>query len=113
MFFISQDYFFFFFVTCSWFVLNSANDFSKILALSCLRSRVAFLCGTFQDQFSICGTWLFAHFRKGMASVSTVAHRAVHRIVTFLCCRVCRARALLKTEDGTVLAGVVSNSGVC
>lgn len=35
--------FFFFFVTCSWFVLNSANDFSKILALSCL--ALDLLCG--------------------------------------------------------------------
>lgn len=44
MFFISQDYLVFFFVTCSWFVLNSANDFSKILALSCLRSLVWLFC---------------------------------------------------------------------
>lgn len=47
MFFIPQDYLVFFlnfFVTCSWFVLNSSNDFSTSLALSCLRSLVWLFC---------------------------------------------------------------------
>lgn len=38
------SFFFYFFVTCSWFVLNSSNDFSTSLALSCLRSLVWLFC---------------------------------------------------------------------
>lgn len=64
---------FFFFVTCSWFVLNSANAFSKILTLSCLRSLVwLFRVVPFRISFLFVVLGYLLIYRKGMASVSTV-----------------------------------------
>lgn len=91
----------FFVVTCSCFVLNSANDSTQILALPCLRSLVWLFCvAPFGISFLFVVLGYFLTYRKGMASVRTAVNRGVHKIVPFLCGSVYRACTLRKPEDG-------------